>query len=471
MAESGIGIRNPLFFMGVVERNDDPRLEGRVQVRAFSIHGKNHRNEVPTTELPWAVCAAGNYSPNNPPPKLNSFVYGMFLDGRDAQHPLILGLIPAQFTEVVDPAKNGWGVIPDKDGNVAAQGSSPRDFGNPQNSNLSRGENLNDTYLESQELNRVLGSRIAGTDETWDEPPTAYAAQYPYNRVVETAKHSVEIDDTPGAERIMIHHDSGSYIQMDSSGSVSYKSMKDTSDVRLENESVYVGGKSIVHINGDSHVYVHGNKTEEVNGDYRLLVKGNAEFGVGGQMNLNASDQIQARAADIKLDANVSTLTIKAKKNIHMGSDETILMNTNFINQTALLNFDTFVGLDYNLTTGRDCITFASNIFNTANGLIPSETIAGSAGIHLKSIIAPINIDSGSTVSLLAPAVNADTIINLASGLSVQASPAIPILPTFKPTPAIMPQPPTKSTSLTQHKKSGTSSVSGLSGVFDDKLK
>ena len=223
MIESGIGIRNPLFFMGVVERNDDPRLEGRVQVRAFSVHGKNHQNEVPTTDLPWAVCVAGNYSPNNPPPKLNSFVYGMFLDGRDAQHPLILGLIPTQFAEVIDPAKNGWGVIPDKDGNVSAHGSSPRDFGSPQNSNLARGENLNDTYIESQELNRVLGSRIAGTDETWDEPPTAYAAQYPYNKVVETAKHSVEIDDTPGAERIMIHHDSGSYIQMDSSGSVSYK--------------------------------------------------------------------------------------------------------------------------------------------------------------------------------------------------------------------------------------------------------
>jgi hypothetical protein len=471
MIESGIGIRNPLFFMGVVERNDDPRLEGRVQVRAFSVHGKNHQNEVPTTDLPWAVCVAGNYSPNNPPPKLNSFVYGMFLDGRDAQHPLILGLIPTQFAEVIDPAKNGWGVIPDKDGNVSAHGSSPRDFGSPQNSNLARGENLNDTYIESQELNRVLGSRIAGTDETWDEPPTAYAAQYPYNKVVETAKHSVEIDDTPGAERIMIHHDSGSYIQMDSSGSVSYKSMKDTSDVRLENESIYVGGKSIVHINGDSHVYVHGNKTEEVNGDYRLLVKGNAEFGVGGQMNLNAGDQIQARAADIKLDANVSTLTIKAKKNIHIGSDETILMHTNFMNQTALLNFDTFVGFDYNLTSGRDCITSSSNIFATANGSMPSETIAGSVGIHLKSLTAPINLDSSTVVSMKAPTVNMDSVINLASGFSSSASAAIQILPTFKPSPAIMPQPPTKSTSLTQHKKSGTSSVSGLSGVFDDKLK
>ena len=466
MVESGVGIRDPLFFMGVVERNDDPRLEGRVQVRAFSVHGK--QDQVPTTDLPWAVCAAGNYDPNNPPPKLNSFVYGMFLDGRDAQHPLILGLIPAQFTEVVNPEKNGWGVIPHRDGNELAQGSSPKDACQPQNSKLARGEDLTETYILAQEMNRVEDAKIAGTDETWSEPPSAYAAKYPHNRVIETAKHSVEIDDTPGAERIMIRHYAGSYIQMDVAGSVSYKSMKDTSDVRLENQNVYVGCKSVVHINGDSHVYVHGNKTEEVNGDYRLLVHGNAEFGVGGQMNLNASDQIQMRGADIKIDANISTLTLKAKRNVHIGSDESILMNTDVINQTATNAINMFSSLDFNVTSGRDYTVFSSNIFNTATCLIPSTAITGvGTGIHIKSLITPINIDSNTSINVKAPIVNVDNIVNLASGLSLPADASVAIAPCYKPTEAVMPQPPIKSTSLPTSKKCGTSSVGGITTAPD----
>ena len=36
---SAAGLKNPLFFIGVIENNEDPRLEGRVQVRAFGVHG------------------------------------------------------------------------------------------------------------------------------------------------------------------------------------------------------------------------------------------------------------------------------------------------------------------------------------------------------------------------------------------------------------------------------------------------
>ena len=476
MNETGIGIRNPLFFIGVVENNVDKRLEGRVQVRAFSIHGKNKQDQVPTEDLPWAVCAAGNYSPNNAPPKLNSFVYGMFLDGREAQHPLILGLIPAQFTEVIDPEKNGWGVIPLEDGDVSAHGSDPKNFGKAQNSPLARGEDLSETYILAQEMNRVEGAKIAGTDETWDEPGSAYAAKYPYNNVTETACHSMEMDDTPGAERVMIRHKSGSYIQMDASGNVAYKSTKDTSDVRLENENVYVGGKSVVHIHGDSHVYVHGNKTEEVNGDYRLLVHGNAEFGVGGQMNLNASDQVQMRGADVKIEANVSTLTLKAKRNCHIGGDESILLNSlGNINQTAVGSIDMFATLDFNVTAIRDFTTYSSNIFQTTNNLLgpgPELTLAGATrGIHINNLgVFPVNIQTIGVASIKAPIANIDTIVNLGTGTAAIASFSLPILPNYPPTAAVMPEPPRKSTSITGSKKSGNSVDAGINSVFDDKI-
>ena len=106
--ERGVGIRDATLFIGVVENNDDPQLEGRVKVRAFSVHGNNR--QIPTQDLPWAVVASGSYDLSQPPPPLNSFVYGMFLDGRDAQTPLVLGLIPGQYLkDGLDPEKNGLG--------------------------------------------------------------------------------------------------------------------------------------------------------------------------------------------------------------------------------------------------------------------------------------------------------------------------------------------------------------------------
>ena len=124
-----MGISNPMWFVGVVEDNDDPTNQGRVKVRAFGVHGENTNQEIPTAALPWAVCVAGNYDPNNPPPKLNSFVFGMFLDGDEAQHPMIMGLIPAQYTEKHDPDKDKWGVVPGDDAPLRAQGLDPESFG------------------------------------------------------------------------------------------------------------------------------------------------------------------------------------------------------------------------------------------------------------------------------------------------------------------------------------------------------
>ena len=73
---SGLGIRNPMFFIGVIEDNDDKSYQGRVKVRAFGAHGFN--TDIKTGDLPWALCVSGAYTPNNPIPPLNSFVFGVF---------------------------------------------------------------------------------------------------------------------------------------------------------------------------------------------------------------------------------------------------------------------------------------------------------------------------------------------------------------------------------------------------------
>lgn len=160
MTTTGIGLTHPLFFMGVVENNYDERLEGRVQVRAFGIHGMI--GEVPTADLPWAILCIGNHDVNFTVPPINAWVFGCFIDGRDAQQPIILGLIPTQMTAPVNPEETGWGVAFGTERNLMAQGSRPQDAGQPQNSRLMRGENLEETYLLPMEVNRKRSIPIAG---------------------------------------------------------------------------------------------------------------------------------------------------------------------------------------------------------------------------------------------------------------------------------------------------------------------
>lgn len=316
MIETGVGIKNPLFFIGVIENNVDPRLEGRVQVRAFGIHGTN--KQIPREALPWAVVAQGDYDPNNIP-RINSWVFGVFLDGRDAQTPMVLSLVPTQFADPLEPDKTGWGWIPDKDGELLARGSDPENFGQPQQSRLLRGEDIESTHVRQHEHGRKFNVKTASGD-TWDEPGSAFNTQYPHNKVIETAHHSIELDDTPGGERITIYHKSGSYVQIDSRGTVTEKAVSDKFEVIDRIQHVVVGGTSTVTILGNSYVYVKGNKIEEIEGDLQTKVHGNHLLSVGGQSTINASEQVQIRAADIRVEANVGTMSVKAAKELNISA-------------------------------------------------------------------------------------------------------------------------------------------------------
>jgi hypothetical protein len=317
--EHGVGIKDPLFFIGAIENNVDPRKEGRVQVRAFGVHGTN--KQVPTDMLPWAIVCQGDYSPNNIP-SLNSWVFGVFLDGRDAQEPMVLGLIPTQYATIVDPDKNGWGFIPDKDGNQLAQGSTPQDAAQPQQSRKLRGEYIQETSVLTQEMGRTVDVQIAGVDEKWDQPSSAYNTQYPHNKIWETAEHSIELDDTPGGERITVTHKSGSFIEIDARGTTTNKTVGDHFDVMDRKQHVVVGGMSTVTIMGNSYVYVRGDKIEEIEGDLKTLVHGNHMISVGGQSIHQAGEQVSIRGGDVRVNANAGTLSINANKELQLSGGD-----------------------------------------------------------------------------------------------------------------------------------------------------
>ena len=92
------GIINPVFFIGVVEDRADPRLEGRVKVRAFGFHGTNA--QIQTEDLPWAnivqpITSAAMSGIGQSPVGVveGTVVMLVFMDEPDNQQPVIIGSI------------------------------------------------------------------------------------------------------------------------------------------------------------------------------------------------------------------------------------------------------------------------------------------------------------------------------------------------------------------------------------------
>jgi len=90
---------NSRWFMGTVVNINDPLELGRIKVRIYGVHTHN-TSEIENGDLPWAqvvvpVTEGGSSGiGTNIGIKVQAQVYGVFLDGRDSQLPLVLGSVP-----------------------------------------------------------------------------------------------------------------------------------------------------------------------------------------------------------------------------------------------------------------------------------------------------------------------------------------------------------------------------------------
>lgn len=223
------------WFIGIVEDNlGDPAQLGRVKVRAFGIHDDN----ITTDQLPWAQVLV----PTTAGPSQNgvgaspvglgvgSRVVGFFIDGEEHQLPMILGAfhtIPQK-----DPSKHGVGQI-------------------------------------------ARGTNTLRRDRIGPEPKSEYNSEYPYNRVLETAAgHVIEVDDTPGHERINVQHASGSYIEISQDGRMVIKSAGDMYEINA--------GKKTIYSDGDIDIVSGGNISMVAKNGIKLAAPGGVTQTRGG---------------------------------------------------------------------------------------------------------------------------------------------------------------------------------------------
>lgn len=309
------GFSNLLWFIGVVEDRKDPQKLGRIRVRCFDIH-PDSKIDVPTSALPWAVPVLGTYNTDYKPPLEGQWVFGFFLDGRDAQHPMTIGIIPGMPTAIPDSSKAFSG------------GEYPKvaDLYQPDIPREARGENIDETSVLTR-----LATKETNPGYEWSEPDTSYNAKYPYNRVNLTESgHLMEFDDTPGSERIFIEHTSGTFTEMQPNGSVVNKIKGDNYTIVNANDKVVIKGNADVIIEGAKKVTINGNCDVEIDGTFTTKVHGDYKLDVAGDMYINTGGSFRMKSSSIRQEAYLEGIDLYSKKNYQLeaGKDVTLHANT-----------------------------------------------------------------------------------------------------------------------------------------------
>jgi hypothetical protein len=159
---------------------------------------------------------------------------------------------------------------------------------------------------------------------------------YPYNQVIETeAGHVIELDSTPGAERIQVFHKTGTYMEIDVNGSMVRKVIGDNYDVMDRNNFVYVKGAQCLTVEGKTSILVKNDAVIEVEGDLNVTGHGDTSISTAGSAGLIAANVVVSaknsftlisdgtlnlQGKDIVMNATGGAITQKAAKDISLQS-------------------------------------------------------------------------------------------------------------------------------------------------------
>lgn len=393
------GLDGMVWFVGVVEDRRDPLHIGRVRVRCHGWHS-NSREEVPTSQLPWASvlnpitnAAVSGVGTSATGMVEGTLVMGHFLDGKNAQQPIIWGSIAG-----VPQLGPGRGEAGHTDPNALYP--IPTEVGKPDTPKLAYDRWEEDPISIAKESHRVssiptaegpalsrVSRQAAIAAGSWDEPEQRGGkSRYPFNHVTQTESgHAREMDDTVGGERIHEYHRTGSFYEIQPDGSKITKIVGSDYEIIVKDKNVLINGACNVTIKGDSRILVEGNKIEEIRGDYHLTVHGSRLVKtLGNDLEETSGDRSSSIGKnETTLVAGDKSATIAGKEDHSVGKDlkETIKQKETKIVGTELVvsagqKITQVAGQSFNLGAGTDLNIAAGSIITTTDVLVKGTSTA-----------------------------------------------------------------------------------------------
>jgi hypothetical protein len=222
------GERYPGFYRAVVRDSNDPDKVNKVKVEVLPM-----MRGLPTADLPWAIPKfAGR---NTVVPNEGATVWVFFEEG-DVYKPVY----EAQYTIPIKNLKAGRDV--DQSKYPITHAHHQDELGDPIHH-----QTVADAVKADENANLI-------SDGVSPEPQSHAGTEYPYNDITLTPGGiMMELDDTPGARRIHVHHPSGAWLEIDEQGSVHLHVNKDRK-IYVEGREDHVTEGEIIIV---SHVHVH----------------------------------------------------------------------------------------------------------------------------------------------------------------------------------------------------------------------
>lgn len=304
------------IYRGVIEDNNDPYKLGRCRIRVWGIHDEMKvetvEEGIPTENLPWgepclgllegSVSGYGLFSI----PLQGSHVF-CFFEGGNWESLRYFATAPGLPVDAPDATKG----FNDPDGMYPRSDRlDESDY-----HRLARGVS-DGTVVEHK--NNNLDLEVTKADgETWDEPESAYAAEYPHNIVLTThGGITVEIDSTVGEERIHIFHPSNTYIEIDSVGNVVFRAEGGKFEITKGDVNKHIFGDENETVDIDKTKYIKNDETIKVGIDRKTTIGNDTTEDIGNNETKTVG---QSCTKSIGSDWNVSVggnITIEAEGNV-----------------------------------------------------------------------------------------------------------------------------------------------------------
>ena len=232
--------------------------------------------------------------------------------------------------------------------------------------------------FEKMENRKVGQMQIPTADgKNWSEPRVPWQAIYPYNHVHQTESgHVIEMDDTPGWERLHWYHRTGTFTEIHPVGIKVDKIVNNYYNIILGAKYTHIEAGDYTTVDGSQENYILGNKVDKVDGDYSIAVQ-RGRFNVqnplgsinlmAGKMTLRASETLTLSANNViieKKSASASETTTGDEKKT-VGGKLTHQTGAYSLNSQGSIGMQTGGGMTLNIT---------DSINESIFGVLPSMT-------------------------------------------------------------------------------------------------